>query len=162
MNERPSHHITARHASIARRNESDFLFSQHQSVIDRQTGGIDRNEMVLQLHIGGRSFQSIRIDFLTPSSLVFFSIPLLHCKYSLCFYGAVEESWQAPRPSERERGEVACTLPYVVVPAWTKLSLSLSWLASCMRASLALGFGWSGWVALFLLTPLFWMRRDMV
>jgi hypothetical protein len=103
MNERPSHHITAKHASIARRNESDFLFSQHQSVIDRQTGGIDRNEMMLQLHIGGRSFQSIRIDFLTQSSLVFFRY--LCCTANIPFVFMVQ--WRNrgkhhARVSERE------------------------------------------------------------
>jgi hypothetical protein len=161
MNERPtSHHITARHASIARRNESDFPFSQHQSIIDHQIGGIDRNEMNLKLHIGGRSFQSIRIDFfksINQSSLVFvFSIPLLHCKYSLCFYGAVEESWQAPRPSECEREEI--TLPYVVVCFGGSFRFHYHGLrVVCVHL-----WFWAGWVALFLLTPLFWMRRDMV
>jgi hypothetical protein len=79
MNERPtSHHITARHASIARRNESDFPFSQHQSIIGHQIGGIDRNEMNLKLHIGGRSFQSIQIDFFKSINQ--------SIKFSLCFF----------------------------------------------------------------------------
>lgn len=37
------------------------------------------------------------------------------------------------------------TLPYVVVPAWRKLSLSLSWLASCMHLWLWALVGLAGW-----------------
>jgi hypothetical protein len=96
------------------------------------------------------------IFFLNQSSLVFFRYLCRTANIPFVFMVQWKNHGKhyARLSATERRGSLHFTLPYVVVLAW-KLSLSLSWLASCMRASLALGFGLSGWVALFLLTPLF-------
>jgi len=162
MNERPtSHHSEACIHCTKERKRLSLLPTSASHRSSNWWNRSKRNELKAAYR---RAFFPIDFFKSIKSCLVFFSIPLLHCKYSFCFYAAVEEGrwrwiWQTPRPSERR---VAWTSPYVAVSAWRKLSLSLSWLASCMRASLALSFGCLSWAALFLLTPLFWMRKDMV